>query len=66
MSFHATSPKLVVGARDGLVQVWTLDAVAGLQFNFSVQLENVIPKALTFLDNAAMDILVFCLHDGSL
>ncbi|KAG2358556.1 hypothetical protein BDR07DRAFT_1379317 [Suillus spraguei] len=67
LSWHSTSSEgnlqIVVGTRDKMVQVLTLNTSSQLQPDFTVQLENTVPKSVAFADNRS--IYVFGLYDGN-
>jgi WD40 repeat protein len=56
--------RIVVGMRDKLVLLFSLDSRAQLVNVFAVQLDNTVPKSVAFADNDE-DILVFGLYDGN-
>lgn len=56
--------RIVVGMRDRLVLLFSLDSRAQLVNTSAVQLDNTVPKSLGFADNDE-DILVFGLYDGN-
>ncbi|KAG1743613.1 uncharacterized protein EDB91DRAFT_1050978, partial [Suillus paluster] len=68
LSWHSTSSegnlRIVVGTRDKMVQVLTLNTSSQLQSVFAVRLENTVPKSVAFADNRS--IYVFGLYDGNL
>ncbi|KAG1843965.1 hypothetical protein F4604DRAFT_1547576, partial [Suillus subluteus] len=55
--------RIVVGTRDKMVQVLTLNTSSQLQSIFAVRLENMVPKSVAFADNRS--IYVFGLYDGN-
>ncbi|KAG1825159.1 hypothetical protein EV424DRAFT_1279667, partial [Suillus variegatus] len=55
--------RIVVGTRDKMVQVLTLNTSLQLQPVFAVRLENMVPKLVVFADNRS--IYVFGLYDGN-
>ncbi|KAG1747801.1 WD40-repeat-containing domain protein [Suillus paluster] len=67
LSWHSTSfegnLRIVVGTRDKMVQVLTLNISSQLQSIFAVRLENTVPKSVAFADNRS--IYVFGLYDGN-
>ncbi|KAG0699826.1 WD40-repeat-containing domain protein [Suillus ampliporus] len=67
LSWRSTSSdgnlRIVVGTRDKMVQVLTLNTSSQLQPVFAVRLENTVPKSVAFADN--WSIYVFGLYDGN-
>ncbi|KAG1761662.1 hypothetical protein EDD22DRAFT_732608, partial [Suillus occidentalis] len=68
LSCHSISSEgdiwIAVGTKDKMVQILILNMSSQLQSIFTVQLENTVPKSVTFADNKA--IYVFGLYDGKL
>jgi hypothetical protein len=58
--------RVALGTRDTSIVVFKYDVCMGLQRVLSVQLENIVPAAIAFADNAAKDVYVFDLLNGEL
>lgn len=58
------SVRIATGCRDRSILVWHLDALNRLKSVFSIQLNNTVPKGLSFVDGAARDLQIFGLFDG--
>ena len=54
---------MVIGTRDRLVQVWSIDSNAQMRTVFSVQLDKTVPKAVAFTEHSG-NVHVFGLYDG--
>jgi hypothetical protein len=55
--------RMVIGTRDRLVQVWSIDSNAQMRTVFSVQLDKTVPKAVAFTEHSG-NVHVFGLYDG--
>lgn len=55
-----------MGTRDGVVEVFKIDAKGELNVVFCIQLESTVPISVSFIDNTARDVLVFGLYDGKM
>lgn len=68
IAIDSPSERLAVSNRNGLIQVWSFDAVLRPGVIFSTRLAGVVPKTVAFTDatNPNRDLLVFGLHDGQL
>jgi hypothetical protein len=56
--------QLVMGMRDGTVQVYTVSAIGEISVIFSVMLEDVVPISVSFTDNTAKDVIVIGMYCG--
>jgi hypothetical protein len=60
----SSSTRLAVGTREGNVQVFLIRSLDAPEHLFSVNIDNVIPKELSFVAGKRNDIYVFGLFDG--
>jgi hypothetical protein len=56
--------RLVLGTRDGIIQVYTVSAVGEISAIFSVVIEDVVPISVSFADNTARDVIVIGMYCG--
>jgi hypothetical protein len=56
--------RLVLGTRDGVIQVHTVSAVGEMSAIFSVMIEDVVPISVSFADNTARDVIVIGMYCG--
>jgi hypothetical protein len=58
------SGRLALGARDGIVQAFTVGFNGELSCIFSVLVEDIVPIAVSFVDNTAKDVTVIGMYCG--
>jgi hypothetical protein len=58
------SARFVLGTRDGVFQAYTLSSTGEMTIIFSVMLEDVAPISVSFIDNAARDVVVIGMFCG--
>jgi hypothetical protein len=63
--FSDSGIPLIIGTRDRVVQVWSVDTKAQMRATFSVQLDKTVPKAVAFAEDSD-DVHVFGLYDGNM
>jgi hypothetical protein len=63
---HGNLARIALGTRDGVVEVFKIDAKGELNVVFCIQLESTVPISVSFIDNTARDVLVFGLYDGKM